>query len=397
MENASIRQVGFSTRAVHAGKKADFSAVRPHVTPIYQTVNFDYRDTDEGLAIFAEQAKGYIYSRYSNPTVAVLNRIVSDLEEGEAALSFGSGMAAISSALLAVTQSGDHIVASSAIYGGTRELLQTYLPRLGIETTFVNITNPEEVKRALRKTTRVIYTEPLGNPTLAVAEVPALAELAKSAGAKLVVDNTFTPPGIFQPLKRGADVVIHSATKYLGGHGDLTGGVVVGAMDFIRRLQPVMQHFGGIISPFIAWLVIRGIRTLGVRLQRHCTNAMTIARFLAEHPKIERVYYPGLPSHPQHALAKRLFNGFGGMLSFEVKGGFEAGKVVMDSCRVCNFTVSLGEIDTLIIHPASTSHVTLSREERLAIGVSDGLIRLSVGIEDVEDVIADLEQALAKV
>jgi len=388
--------MGPSTRAVHAGQDIDLTGVRSHVVPIYQTVNFNYTDAEEGLAIFTGRKPGYIYSRDSNPTIDAVNLIVANLENAEAAESFGSGMAAISTVFMMLTEPGQRVVASESIYGGTIDFLRRNLVPMGREVVFVDITDLEAVRQVVTPETSVLYAEPLSNPTLAVADIPALADIAHSVDARLVVDNTFTPPPIFQPLKWGADVVVHSATKYLGGHGDLTAGIVLGRGSFIEEMHPTVKNLGNILHPFTAWLLIRGIRTLGVRVERHCSNAMAIAHFLDEHPKVERVYYPGLESHPQHVLAERLFNGFGGMLSFEVKGGFAAGRAVMSAVRVCSFTVSLGEVDTLIIHPASTSHVSLSPEERARIGISDGLIRLSVGIEDVDDLIADLEQALAE-
>lgn len=383
--------------AVHAGQDLDVGEVRSHIPPIYQTVNYNYRSMEEGMAVFTHQQPGYIYTRESNPTVDVLLEIIKKLEVAEAAQAFASGMGAISAVFLATLKPGDHLIAGESIYGGTIELLRTHLRDLQVETTFVDATKTATVEKAFRANTKLVYVEPISNPTMAVVHVPELATLAHKHDALLVVDNTFTPPDIFRPLTVGADIVVHSATKYLGGHGDVIAGVVASNRAFIKKIHSVSKYFGGVISPFNAWLLIRGIRTLGVRLERHNKNALAISQFLAKHPKVEDVFYPGLPSHPQHAVARELFKGFGGMLAFGVKGGIEAGKHVMSTVRVCNFTVSLGEIDTLIVHPASTSHVNLSRDERLKIGVTDGLIRLSVGIEDAEDLIADLAQALERV
>ena len=337
---------------------------------------------------------GFIYSRYSNPTIEMLNQVLADIEGGEAALSFSSGLAAISAAVLAYCKPGDHIVASSLIYGGTYHLLKEHIRELGIETSFVDPTQLSEVKQKIKKNTRILYTEPLANPTLVSADIPQWAEIAHQHSCKLLVDNTFTPPPLFQPLTAGTDVAIHSATKYLGGHSDLIGGAVIASTKEIETILPHLKYFGGIISPFIAWLLLRGIRTLGVRLERQCRNALQIAQFLEQHSKILRVNYAGLASNPQYSFNKKLFTDFSGMLSFDVKGGFSEAKKVMQKLELIQFTVSLGDVASLISHPASTSHVYLSSEERAAIGVGDGLLRLSVGIESPDDLIRDLENAL---
>jgi methionine-gamma-lyase len=372
----------------------DFSRVRSHVPPLYQTVNYEYADADEGISVFKKEKPGYIYTRDSNPTTDLLSEVVMLLEEGEAALVAASGMAAISSTFLALAKPDDHIVSSSAIYGGTRALLRDHLGALGYQTTFVDITNHQAVEAAVTAKSKILYTEVVANSNLSLADVEFLSNFANNHGMIMVVDNTFTPPPIIQPLKLGAHVVIHSATKYLGGHGDLIGGVVVSSEPIVKQISQVIKLYGGTMSPFNAWLALRGIKTLGVRIERHCSNAMKIADFLSNHPKVSQVFYPGLSDHPQHSLAQRLLKGYGGMMAFEVKGGLEAGKKLINSVQICNFTASLGEIDTIITHPASTSHVALTPEERAAIDVSDGLIRLSVGIEEIQDLLADLEQAL---
>jgi methionine-gamma-lyase len=372
----------------------DFSNIRTPTPPIYQTSNYLYHDVESGTDILVGKKDGFIYSRYSNPTIDMLNQVMAEIEGGEAALSFGSGLAAISAAVLAYCKPGDHIVASSLIYGGTYHLLKEHMQELGIETSFVDPTQLSEVRNNLQKNTRIIYTEPLANPTLVSADIPRWSEIAHQHGIKLLVDNTFTPPPLFQPLSVGTDVVIHSATKYLGGHSDLTGGVIIASDKEIETIRPQLKYFGGIISPFIAWLLLRGIRTLGVRLERQCRNALQIAEFLENHPKILKVNFAGLPSNPQYEFNKELFTDFSGMLSFEVRGGFTEAKRVMQKLELIQFTVSLGDVASLVSHPASTSHVYLTPEERESIGVSDGLLRLSTGIESVTDLIADLEQAL---
>ncbi len=386
-----------NTRIVHKGSGQDLSQLRTLNPPIFQTTNFLYEDVESGTEILLGQKPGYIYSRYSNPTVDALNEVVSDLEGGEAALSFSSGLAAIAATVMAYCQAGDHLVASALIYGGTYQLFKEQLKRQGIEVTFVDPTDLDTLADSIRPNTRLFYTEPLANPTLVSSDIFKWAVIAHQHHCKLVVDNTFTPPPILRPLDAGADVVVHSATKYLGGHSDLTGGVVVASQQEIETIRPIMKYYGGIISPFIAWLLLRGLRTLTLRLERQNDNALKIAHFLETHPKITRVNYAGLPSNPQFEFNRRQFNGYSGMLSFEVKGGFEAVKQVMQQLEIIRFTVSLGDVSSLISHPASTSHVYLTPEERSAIGVTDGLLRLSVGIEKADDLIYDLQSALEQV
>ncbi len=383
------------SRLVHTGSGMDISKVRTASPPIFQSSNFLYENVEDGTGILVGDQPGYVYSRYSNPTIDALNSILSDMEGAEAALSFGSGLAAISAAILANCKPGDHMVASSLIYGGTYHLFQQYMADLGIETTFVDPTDIDQLSESIRPNTRILFAEPLANPTLVSTDIFRWAVIAHQHKCKLVVDNTFTPPPIFYPLDAGADLVIHSATKYLGGHSDLTGGVVTGSRAEIEKVAPILKYHGGIISPLVAWLLIRGIRTLGVRLERICSNALEIARFLEKHPGINKVNYAGLPANPQFDFNRRHFNGFSGMLSFEVKGGFETAKKVMQKLELVQFTVSLGDVASLISHPASTSHIYLTPEERAQIGVTDGLLRLSVGIESVGDLKNDMENALA--
>jgi methionine-gamma-lyase len=385
------------TKIIKAGEGKDFSDVRTPGTPIFQTSNFLYPDIDLGTDILLGKKPGHIYSRYSNPTVDTLNEIMAVLENAESALSFASGMAAISSAVLAFCQPGDHIVSSSIIYGGSFTFFQKQLSRLNIEVTFVDPRDHDGISAAVRPNTKLLYTEPLANPTLIASDLKFWSTLARQHDCKLFVDNTFTPPPIIQPLAWGVDLVIHSATKYLGGHSDLMGGVICGSKQEIETVKPVVKYYGAVMAPLIAWLLIRGIRTLGVRIERQCENALRLAEFLSSHPKIKRVFYAGLDNNPQFALNKIQFNGFSGMLAFEVKGGWPAAKKVMEQLKAILFTVSLGDISSLICHPASTSHVYLSAQEREAIGISDGLLRLSVGIEHIADLQQDLEQALATI
>jgi methionine-gamma-lyase len=382
------------SRFVHSGSGQKFSNVRTSSTPIFQTSNFLYEDVETGTEVLVGKNEGYIYSRYSNPTVNVLNEVMAELEGNEAALSFNSGLAAISAAVLGYCKPGDHIVASALIYGGTYHLLQEHFGSMGIETSFVDPTNLQQIESSIRKNTKILYTEPLANPTLVSADISKWADLAHQNSCKLLIDNTFSPPPIFQPFEYGADLVIHSATKYLGGHSDLIGGIVIGSRQEINRIVPYLKYYGGIMTPFTAWLLLRGIRTLGVRLVKQCANAMRIAKFLKEQPNVKKVNYAGLPDNPQYEMNCKYFNGFSGMLSFEIKGGFEAAKRFMQKLELIQFTVSLGDVASLISHPASTSHIYLTPQERESIGVSDGLLRISTGIEAADDLIADLENAL---
>jgi cystathionine beta-lyase/cystathionine gamma-synthase len=305
-------------------------------------------------------------------------------------------MAAISSAILGYVKAGDHVVAARSLYGAAYNFLNTKLPRMGASTTFVQSTCIEDFEKALQPNTRLIYFESPSNPVLEIVDIAALAEMACSRGIPTMIDNTFASPALQQPLTLGVTVVVHSATKYLCGHGDAMGGIVAGPKDYISELiHEIIRDFGGVISPFNAWLILRGIRTLHLRMPAHCSNAQKVAEFLARHPRVERVNYPGLPSHPGYEIAKRQMKAFGAMISFEVKGGYEGGKRVMDGVKIFARAASLGDTRSLIVHSASTSHRAVPREQRLAVGVTDGLVRLSVGVEAAEDLIADLDQALA--
>ena len=392
-----LKKYGVGTKVLHAASQFDFRAVRSHIPPIFQTVNFDYDNVEQGMSIFLGEKEGYFYTRNGNPTSDMFAYLVTVLEEGEAGLVAASGMAAISSALLALVRPGDEIVSSKNIYGGTRAWMTSQLAEFGVTIHFIDIADLKAVAAALTEKTKVLFTEILGSPDLVVADVASLGALAKKVGAKLVIDSTFTPPPIIRPLALGADIVVHSTTKYINGHGDAIGGAIVGAKEDMDKIAQVLKLYGGIMSPFNAWLGIRGMKTLALRIEKHSSNALALATFLQRHNKVKAVFYPGLSTHPQYELAKKQLNGFGGMLSFKVKGGLEEGVKVMDAVKIANFTTSLGEIDTLIIRPASTSHVSLSKNEREALGITDNLLRLSVGIEDVDDLIHDLEQALEKI
>ena len=385
----------FNTNAVHGTRKFK-EPVRPHVVPIYQTVNFEYNDFDQKLRVGNLEEEGYFYTRYSNPTIDVLNESVALLEGADSAFAFASGMAAITGALMASLKTGDHVVGTSVIYGGTYGMLTAFLPRFGIEHTFAEVWDLDAVEKAVRPETRLIWIEPVMNPTLQVADLPALVEIAGRKKLRVIVDNTFTPPFLFKPLSHGAGGVVHSTTKFINGHGDTIGGMVAGPEEWMKEVKRVGRLTGGTMSPFNAWLTWRGLRTMGVRLERSCKNAMALARFLEAHPKVVKVNYPGLESHPQHGLAKQLLGDFGCVVSFEVAGGLKSVKAINDAFRVITSTVSLGEVDTVAAHPASSSHQKVDPEIREKYGITDGLIRLSVGIEDVEDLKEDLEEALKK-
>jgi methionine-gamma-lyase len=385
----------FATLAVHAGE-GPCPATGALDTPIYQSTTYVSADADEMAAVYGEQKFGYMYTRYGNPTIHALQAKMAALERGEAALAFASGMAAISSAVLGYVKAGDHVVAARSLYGAAYHFLDQKLPRLGASTTFVQSTRVEDFARALRPNTRLIYFETPSNPILEILDIAALAALARARSLPTMLDNTFASPALQQPLALGVTVVVHSATKYLCGHGDAMGGIVVGPKAYIDELRhEYLRDFGGVISPFNAWLILRGLRTLHLRMPAHCANAQKIAEFLDRHPRVERVNYPGLPRHPGHDIARQQMGAFGAMISFEVKGGYERGKTVMDRVKIFARAASLGDTRSLIVHSASTSHRAVPREQRLAIGITDGLVRLSVGIEAAEDLIADLEQALA--
>jgi methionine-gamma-lyase len=385
----------FETLAVHAGEEP-CPVTGALDTPIYQSTTFAARDSNEMAALYGEEKQGYMYTRYGNPTIHALEEKMAALEGGEAALAAASGMAAISTAILGYVKTGDHVVAARSIYGAAYNFLNKKLPRMGADATFVPGSGIEAFERALRPNTRLIYFETPSNPVLEIIDIEALAQLAKSRGIPLMIDNTFASPALQQPLKLGVTVAVHSATKYLCGHGDAMAGVIVGCKEYISLLvHEVIRDFGGIISPFNAWLILRGAHTLHVRMPVHCANAQRIAEFLASHPKVERVNYPGLPLHSGHAVARKQMKAFGAMVSFEAKGGYEAGKKVMDRVKLFARAASLGDTRSLIVHSASTSHRAVPPEERQAIGITDGLVRISVGLEAADDLIADLEQALA--
>ena len=381
------------TLAIHAGEEDE--SLPDVAAPLRMASTFRYASAAEAAQAFATEGQP-IYTRWGNPTTAMLEAKVAALEGGEAALATASGMAAVSTALFTALKAGDHVVATTGLYSGTYSLLTRDLPRFGIETTLAEAADPDAFAAALRPNTRALYLESPGNPTLALNNIAAITALASNHGTLTFIDNTFATPYNQRPLELGVDVVIHSATKFFCGHGDALGGVIVSTQEFITRaLKGPLRTFGGCISPFNAWLIARGIHTFPLRMARHNANALRVAEWLATQLKIAWVRYPWHPSHPQYALARaQMQGGGGGVVVFEVKGGEAAGARLLDAVELCTRTVSLGDTRTLITHAASTTHHSVPREARLAAGLSDGLVRLAVGIETVEDIIADLEHAL---
>jgi methionine-gamma-lyase len=390
------KNLGFDSKLVHAGIPDD--PMGSAVTPIYQTSTFAFKDAQQGADRFAGKAEGYIYTRIGNPTINALEVAMAQLENGVGGVATSSGMSAVATVYLALLSAGDHVVSQASVYGPSRILMEKHMSRFGVESTFLDTTDLEAVKAAIKPNTKLIYVESPGNPGMQVSDLAAIAKLAHSIGALAVVDNTFASPYLQRPLELDCDVVLHSITKFINGHADVVGGVLVAKDEAIyKQLRAMMVMSGCNMDPHQAWLVSRGLKTLSIRVERAQQSAMEIAKWLEKHPKIEWVSYLGLPSHPQHELVKKQMKGPGAMLSFEVKGGVEGGKRMMDSVKLATLAVSLGGVETLISHPASMTHASMGREARLASGISDGLVRYSVGIENVEDLIADLEQALAKV
>jgi cystathionine beta-lyase/cystathionine gamma-synthase len=395
-----LQRKAFATRAVHAGERAPRPDYTPVVGPIHPAVGYLYDTMDDLDAIFATTREGYVYPRYGSPTVAAFESVMAELEGGEAAQAFASGMGAIHAALLAAgVRSGTAVLAALDLYGATYTLLNRLFAELGARIHFVDVADLAGVEGALAETRPVaLVVETISNPLLKVADLPALASLAHRYGAQLLVDNTFASPYLCTPLSYGADFAIHSATKFIGGHGDVMAGVVVTSSEKRRELYELNKLVGGVLGPFEAWLAMRGVKTLPLRVRQQCANAARIAEWLAGYPQIAHVSYPGLPDHPQHDLARRLFDdlGFGGVLSFEVAGADQATAFrFMEALKLCLPATTLGDIYTLVLHPATSSHRSLSAEARARVGIGDGLVRLSAGIEDTTDIIADLEQALA--
>jgi methionine-gamma-lyase len=389
------KSLGFATRAIHHGydPAANEQALTP---PLYLTSTFAFATAEAGGELFAGGKGGHIYSRISNPTVALLEARVASLEGAEAGLATASGMGAIAATLWTLLSPGDEIITDETLYGCTFSFMRDGLSRFGIKITHVDLRDPDNLIAALSAKTRIVYFETPANPNMRLVDIAAVAHHAHGAGALVIVDNTYASPVITRPIQHGADIVVHSATKYLGGHGDLIAGMICGPADLLHeiRMVGVKDMTGAVMAPFNAMLVMRGLKTLQLRLERHSETAMQVAEFLEAEPAIAAVHYPGLKSHPQHALARRQMARFGGMIAFEMKGGYESGIAMMNRLGLITRAVSLGDAETLIQHPASMTHSTYTPDERRAHGISDGLVRISVGLEDPADLIDDLARAL---
>ena len=383
------------TRAIHAAAP-ELNGSRPVSVPIYQTSTFAFADPQACAEALNDPGAGFAYSRYRNPTTSALEDAVADLEGGAAAIAASSGMGAINAVLLALLRVGDHVIAQRCLYGGTFSVFASLASRHGIDVSYITGRDPAELTAALRPESRLLFLETMANPTIAVGDLPALLAAGRAAGLTCVVDNTFATPVLCRPIEHGADIVVHSATKYLGGHDDVTLGLVVSARpEMHHTLWKCAVDLGVAADPFAAWLTVRGLKTLALRMDRHCANAAYLAERLVAHPAVSAVHWPGLASHPDHAVARRLLSGYGGMVAFDVAGGREAGLRFITALRLAAMAPSLGGVETLVLHPASTSHRPLDAAGLSAAGIGEGSIRVSVGLEHPEDLWADFQQALA--
>ena len=386
---------GFSTKLIHAGAFDDeFGSA---TVPIYQSSTFRFKSAQHGADCFSGASDGYIYTRIANPTIRAFEQNIAELENGYDGIATSSGMGAISSVYMALLGAGSHIISSGAVYGPARGVLEQDFSRFNVESTFVNTGNIENILAAIQPNTKVLYIETPANPTMEITDIAACAKIAKDHNLILVVDNTFCSPYLQKPLDLGADVVLHSITKFINGHADIVGGVIVTkGPELYKKIRHSMVYMGCNMDPTQAFMVIRGVKTLAIRIERAQESAMKVARFLETHPKVAWIKYPGLESHPQYELAKTQMQGFGSMMSFGLKGGLEAGRKLMDNVHLAILAVSLGGVETLIQHPASMTHAGVSKENKLAAGITDDLVRFSVGIEDVEDILEDLKNGLSK-
>ncbi len=393
----NIRSKKLDTKVTHAGTIPNdtYGAVAP---PIYQTSTFKFSSADQGAKRFLGEEPGFIYTRLGNPTTAALQEAVTTLENGSDALATSSGMAAISTIYMTFLDAGSHMIGSEAIYGPSRVVVEKEFSRFGVEFDFVDTSDIENVKNAIKPNTKLVFIETPSNPTIKLTDIKACADIAHTNGAVLAVDNTFMSPILQNPFDFEADIVMHSMTKYINGHADVVGGILVfNNKELLIRTRKVLLNLGGTIDPHQAWLVLRGLRTLSLRVQKAQENAQIIAKFLENHPKVKSVQYSGLSSHPQHELAKKQMNGFGSMISFEVNGGVEGGRTVMDNVELATLAVSLGGYETLIQHPASMTHSAMTYQDRIDSGITDGLVRISIGCEDVQDIQDDLENCFTKI
>lgn len=390
------KHLGFDSKLIHAGAFEDqFGSA---TVPIYQTSTFKFRDADHGAACFAGEGDGYIYTRINNPTIDALENLVAELENGYRGVACSSGMGAVNTIYMALLEQGSHMISTAAVYGPSRVVMEKHYSRFGVESTYLDTCNPENIRKAIRPNTRMIFIETPSNPTMDMTDLAEVVKIAREHNLITVADNTFCSPYLQKPLDFGFDVVFHSVTKFLNGHADIVGGIIVAREKHIYDpLRSMMVTMGCNMDPHQAYMVIRGLKTLSVRMERSQLNAMKVAEYLEKHPKIEWVKYPGLKSHPQYELGRKQMQGPGAMISFELKGGIEAGKILMNSVKLALLAVSLGGVETLIQHPASMTHSKMDKQARESSGITDGLVRFSVGIENVEDIIADLEQGLARI
>jgi methionine-gamma-lyase len=392
--SSDVKKYGRTTQTIHAGQGTDpfTGSVAP---PLFQTSTFAFENCAQGAARFAGEEGGFIYTRMGNPTISRIEEAVSILEGGAGGLATGSGMSALCTILWALLNQGDHLIGTSSVYGPSRVVIERDFSRFGVESTFVDTSDLSAVELALKPNTKIIFVETPANPTIVLSDIEAISKMAKAHGATLVVDNTFASPVLQRPIELGADVVMHSMTKFINGHTDVVAGMIVPATkDLLEKIRKVHYYFGACMDPHQAWLVLRGFKTLALRVHACQENAQKVAEFLEAHPKVEWVRYPGLKSHPQHELAERQMDGPGALISFEIKGGLEGGTKLLDNVELMTLAVSLGGIETLIQHPSSMTHAAMPRDARLAAGITDGLVRVSIGCEDVEDIIADFENAM---
>ena len=388
------KKKGFNTKLIHAGAfEEPFGSA---TVPIYQTSTFKFKNAQHGADCFSGKSDGYIYTRIGNPTIRALENNIAELENGFDGIATSSGMAAVSSVYMALLGAGAHIISSDAVYGPARGVLEQDFSRYNVEASFVNTSKLENIIAAIKPNTKVLYIETPANPTMDITDIEACAKIAKQHNLLLVVDNTFCSPYLQKPLDLGADVVLHSVTKFINGHADIIGGIIVAKdPEIYKKIRHSMVYMGCNMDPTQAFMVLRGVKTLAIRIERAQESAMKVAKFLQEHPKVEWLRYPGLESHPQYELAKKQMNGFGSMMSFGLEGGYEAGKKLMDNVHLALLAVSLGGVETLIQHPASMTHAAVSKENKIVAGITDDLVRFSVGIEDVEDIIEDLKHGLS--
>ncbi len=390
------KKLGFNSKLIHSGDFIDeFGSA---VTPIYQTSTFSFKNAQHGADCFSGKSKGYIYTRISNPTINVLEEKLADLENGFGGIALASGMAAVTTVYMTYLSHGSHLICGSAVYGPSRSVIDSHFIKFGVEVSYIDTSDIELLKKTIRNNTKLLFIESPANPTIQLTDIKKASEVAHKHDIKVVIDNTFCSPYLQKPLDLGADVVLHSLTKFINGHADIVGGALIAKNENdYNILRKTMNYMGGNMDPHQAYMVIRGVKTLAIRIERAQSNAAKIAEYLEEHPKVLWVKYPGLKSFEQHELAKQQMFGFGTMISFGLKGGLEAGRILMDEVKLAILAVSLGGVETLIQHPASMTHASMSREDRIKSGISDELVRYSTGIEDVNDLIYDLKQALEKI